>query len=126
LVTFSGVENVGTILHALKITRHNRFPVIDKSPFSDAPELCRLVLRSHLLVLLKGKKFTRQRVMTESDMIKRFNAHYFAKAGSGKGLKLEDLDIKEEEMEMYVDLHPITNFALRSRRPSYLLHSSIF
>ncbi|EXB79401.1 Chloride channel protein CLC-c [Morus notabilis] len=27
----------------------------------------------------------------------------FAKAGSGKGLKLE------EEMEMYVDLHPITN-----------------
>jgi chloride channel 7 len=109
LVTFSGVEKVGTILHALKITRHNGFPVIDEPPFSDAPELCGLVLRSHLLVLLKGKKFTRQRVMTGSDMMKRFKAHDFAKAGSGKGLKLEDLDIKEEEMEMYVDLHPITN-----------------
>ncbi|XP_059447015.1 chloride channel protein CLC-c-like [Corylus avellana] len=109
LVTFSGVEKVGTILHALKITRHNGFPVIDEPPFSDAPELCGLVLRSHLLVLLKGKKFTRQRVMTGSEMMKRFNAHDFAKAGSGKGIKLEDLDMKEEEMEMYVDLHPITN-----------------
>jgi chloride channel 7 len=47
--------------------------VIDELPFSDAPELCGLVLRSHLLVLLKGKKFTRQRVMTGSDMTKRFS-----------------------------------------------------
>jgi chloride channel 7 len=38
LVTFSGVEKVGTILHALKITRHNGFPVIDEPHFSDAPE----------------------------------------------------------------------------------------
>jgi chloride channel 7 len=109
LVTFSGVEKVGTILHALKITRHNRFLVIDEPPFSDAPELCGLVLRSHLLVLLKENKFTRQRVLTGFDMMRRFKAHDFATAGSGKGLKLEDLDIKEEEMQMYVDLHPITN-----------------
>ena len=33
----------------------------------------------------------------------------FAKAGSGKGLKVEDLELSEEEMDMYVDLHPITN-----------------
>nr|UTD53592.1 chloride channel C X2 [Casuarina glauca] len=109
LVTFSGVEKVGNILHALKITGHNGFPVIDEPPFAEAPELCGLVLRSHLLVLLKGKKFTRQRVLTGADIMKRFKAHDFAKAGSGKGVKLEDLDIKEEEMEMYVDLHPITN-----------------
>ncbi|KAG7976868.1 hypothetical protein I3843_05G002000 [Carya illinoinensis] len=109
LVTFSGVEKVGNILHALKITRHNGFPVINEPPFSDAPELCGLVLRSHLLVLLKGKKFTRQRVMTGTEMMSRFKAHDFAKSGSGKGVKLEDIDIKEDEMEMYVDLHPITN-----------------
>ncbi|KAF5448094.1 hypothetical protein F2P56_028659 [Juglans regia] len=109
LVTFSGVEKVGNILHALKITRHNGFPVINEPPFSDAPELCGLVLRSHLLVLLKGKKFARQRVMTGTEMMSRFKAHDFAKAGSGKGVKLEDIDIKEDEMEMYVDLHPITN-----------------
>ncbi|XP_041012354.1 chloride channel protein CLC-c isoform X1 [Juglans microcarpa x Juglans regia] len=109
LVTFSGVEKVGNILHALKLTRHNGFPVMNEPPFSDAPELCGLVLRSHLLVLLKGKKFARQRVMTGTEMMSRFKAHDFAKAGSGKGVKLEDIDIKEDEMEMYVDLHPITN-----------------
>ncbi|KAK9950347.1 hypothetical protein M0R45_005841 [Rubus argutus] len=80
LVTFCGVEKVGYILHALRTTGHNGFPVIDEPPFSDTPELCGLVLRSHLLILLKGK-----------------------------GLKVEDLDIEDEEMEMYVDLHPITN-----------------
>lgn len=109
LVTFSGVEKVGNILHALRTTMHNGFPVIDEPPFSEAPELCGLVLRSHLLVLLKGKNFSRDRVVTGDDTLQRFAAFDFAKAGSGKGIKLEDIDIKEEEMDMYVDLHPITN-----------------
>ncbi|KAM7478712.1 hypothetical protein LguiA_026925 [Lonicera macranthoides] len=109
LITFSAVEKVGNIIHALKMTRHNGFPVIDEPPFTDAQELCGLVLRSHLLVLLKGKKFSKQRVLMGTEVLRRFHAFDFAKAGSGKGLKLEDLDIEEEEMEMYVDLHPITN-----------------
>ncbi|XWS11548.1 hypothetical protein CRYUN_Cryun37aG0007800 [Craigia yunnanensis] len=109
LVTFSGVEKVGNIVHALKMTRHNGFPVIDEPPYSDAPELFGLALRSHLLVLLKQKKFTMQRMMTGSDIMRRFEANDFAKAGSGKGIKLKDLNITDEEMEMYVDLHPITN-----------------
>ncbi|KAJ9687706.1 hypothetical protein PVL29_016264 [Vitis rotundifolia] len=109
LITFSGVEKVGNILHALKTTGHHGFPVIDEPPFTDAPELCGLVLKSHLLVLLKGKKFSKTRMLVGSDILKRFEANDFAKAGSGKGVKLEDLDITAEEMEMYVDLHPITN-----------------
>lgn len=110
LVTFSGVEKVGNIIHALKMTGHNGFPVVDEPPFSHAPELVGLVLRSHLLVLLRGNKFTRGREETGlSEVLQRFGAFDFAKAGSGKGMKLEDLDILEEEMEMYVDLHPITN-----------------
>ncbi|KAJ1400414.1 Chloride channel, voltage gated [Sesbania bispinosa] len=109
LFTFSGIEKVGNIVHALKVTRHNGFPVIDEPPFSDAPELCGLVLRSHLLVLLKHRTFTKQRGMTGSSIMKKFKAHDFAKPGSGKGIKLDDLDISEDEMEMYVDLHPITN-----------------
>ncbi|KAE8126202.1 hypothetical protein FH972_020943 [Carpinus fangiana] len=109
LITFSGVEKVGNILHALQTTGHNGFPVIDEPPFSDAPELCGVVLRSHLLVLLKGKNFSKDRVVSGDDVFQRFAAFDFAKAGSGKGIKLDDLDIEEEEMEMYVDLHPITN-----------------
>ncbi|KAG0492244.1 hypothetical protein HPP92_005642 [Vanilla planifolia] len=110
LVSFSGVEKVANIIHALKMTGHNGFPVVDEPPFVDAPELVGLVLRSHLIVLLKGKKFSRERVTTEaSEVLRRFGAFDFAKAGSGKGVKLDDLDILEEEMEMYVDLHPITN-----------------
>ncbi|XP_022861637.1 chloride channel protein CLC-c-like isoform X2 [Olea europaea var. sylvestris] len=109
LIAFSSVEKVGNILHALRMTRHNGFPVIDEPPFTDAPELCGLVLRSHLLVLLNAKKFTKNRVLIRSELLRMFHAFDFAKPGSGKGLKVEDLDINEEEMEMYVDLHPITN-----------------
>lgn len=110
LITFSGVEKVGNIIHALKMTGHNGFPVIDEPPFSDAPELVGLVLRSHLIVLLKGKKFTKERKLTGvSEVLRRFGAFDFGKAGLGKGMKLEDLDILEDEMEMYVDLHPIAN-----------------
>ncbi|CAN4110768.1 unnamed protein product [Withania somnifera] len=109
LVTFSGVEKVGNIVHALKFTRHNGFPVIDAPPFSEAPEFCGLVLRSHLLVLLKGKTFTKQSVLSGSSILRSFHAFDFAKPGSGKGLMFKDLSFSAEEMEMYVDLHPITN-----------------
>ncbi|KAJ8493484.1 hypothetical protein OPV22_015205 [Ensete ventricosum] len=110
LITLSGVERVGNIVHAIRLTCHNGFPVVDEPPFSVAPELCGLVLRTHLLVLLKGKRFTKERVTTgTADVLQRFGAYDFAKAGSGKGVKLEEIDINEEEMEMYVDLHPITN-----------------
>ncbi|KAI9121833.1 hypothetical protein K1719_007223 [Acacia pycnantha] len=109
LITFSGVEKVGNIIHALKITGHHGFPVIDEPPVTAAPELFGLVLRSHLLVLLKRKNFTKQKAMTGSTIMRNFKARDFAKPGLGKGLKLEDLDISKEEMEMYVDLHPITN-----------------
>ncbi|XP_071725568.1 chloride channel protein CLC-c-like [Rutidosis leptorrhynchoides] len=110
LISFTGVEKVGNIVHSLRLTSHNGFPVIDEPPFLEAPELCGVVLRSHLIVLLKGKKmFTKDKRLTGTEMLKRYHAVDFAKAGLGKGPKLEDLDIKPEEMDMYVDLHPITN-----------------
>uniref|UniRef100_A0A9I9DCW1 CBS domain-containing protein n=1 Tax=Cucumis melo TaxID=3656 RepID=A0A9I9DCW1_CUCME len=109
LITFSGIEKVDNIVHALKMTNHNGFPVIDEPPFSDSSELCGLVLRSHLLVLLREKKFTKKKVSLRSEIWRGFKAHDFAKPGSGKGVKLEDLEFNEEELEMFVDLHPITN-----------------
>lgn len=109
LISFTGVEKVSNIVHSLRLTSHNGFPVIDEPPFLEAPELCGVVLRSHLIVLLKGKMFTKDKRLTGTEMLRRFHAVDFAKAGLGKGPKLEDLDIKPEEMDMYVDLHPITN-----------------
>jgi chloride channel 7 len=110
LVTFSSVERVGAVVETLKCTGHNGFPVIEDPPLAPAPELCGLVLRSHLLVLLQGRIFTGARVKTGAAEVFRTLAPFdFAKAGSGKGLKVEDLELTEEEMDMYVDLHPITN-----------------
>jgi len=108
LFTFSGIEKVGNIVHTLKVTRHNGFPVIDEPPFSEAPELCGLVLRSHLLVILKHRAFT-TRPNERSLIMNKLRAHEFGKPGSGKEIRLDDLEISEEEMEMYVDMHPITN-----------------
>jgi chloride channel 7 len=110
LISFSGVERVGNIVQALRITGHNGFPVVDEPPLSEAPELVGLVLRSHLLVLLSGKTFMKEKMKTSgSFVLNRFGAFDFAKAGSGKGLKIEDLEFTDEEMDLYVDLHPITN-----------------
>ncbi|XP_068647498.1 chloride channel protein CLC-c-like [Aristolochia californica] len=109
IIHFAGVEKVGNILQALRMTGHNGFPVVDEPPFSVEPELCGLVLRSHLLVLLKGKMFSKDRVRSGQEILKKVGTFDFAKAGSGKGLKVEDLEIKEDEMEMYVDLHLISN-----------------
>ncbi|XP_004486231.2 chloride channel protein CLC-c-like [Cicer arietinum] len=111
LFTFCGVEKVGNIVHALKVTSHHGFPVIDEPPLTYAPQLCGLVLRSHLLVLLLKHKtlFTREKVMTTSTVTNKFKANDFAKPGLGRGIRVDDLDISKEEMEMFVDLHPITN-----------------
>ncbi|XP_042006505.1 chloride channel protein CLC-c-like [Salvia splendens] len=109
LITFSGIEKVGNIMHALEMTGHNGFPVVDEPPFTDAPELSGLVLRSHLLVLLNLKKFAENRAVCGGQALRRFDSFDFAKPGLGKGLKVGDLDLTMDEMEMYVDLHPITN-----------------
>ncbi|KAL1534940.1 chloride channel protein CLC-c-like [Salvia divinorum] len=109
LITFSGIEKVANIMHALEMTGHNGFPVVDEPPFTDAPELCGLVLRSHLLVLLNRKKFTKNRAVCGGQALRMFDSFDFAKPGLGKGLKVGDLDLTADEMEMYVDLHPITN-----------------
>uniref|UniRef100_A0A0D9V8H3 Chloride channel protein n=1 Tax=Leersia perrieri TaxID=77586 RepID=A0A0D9V8H3_9ORYZ len=111
-VAFSGVERVGDVVDTLRRTAHNGFPVIDGG------ELCGLVLRSHLLVLLRSKAFVLlrskafavDRVKTgAAEVFRKLAPFDFAKPGSGKGITVDDIDLTEEEMEMYVDLHPIAN-----------------
>lgn len=64
---FNGVEKVGNIVHVLRTTGHNGFPVVNEPPFSDSPVLYGLILRAHLIVLLKKKVF--QHSLVHSGMI---------------------------------------------------------
>ncbi|KAH8479703.1 hypothetical protein Peur_068672 [Populus x canadensis] len=109
LQVFQGIEKVGNIVHVLRTTRHNGFPVVDEPPLSEPPVLYGLILRAHLIELLKKKAFMSAPVPTSIDALKLFSAGDFAERGSGNGDKIEELRFTEEEMEMFLDLHPFTN-----------------
>ncbi|KAF9596629.1 hypothetical protein IFM89_012752 [Coptis chinensis] len=106
---FNGIEKVRNIVHILQTTGHNGFPVIDEHPVLDAPVLYGLVLRDHLTVLLRQKAFLPTPVITGVYASKQFTANDFSKRSSGKGDRIEDIEVSEEEMEMFIDLHPFTN-----------------
>lgn len=102
IVSFSGIERVRNIWTDLNMTKHNGFPVIDSG------KLLGLITRDHLLVLLNG--FTVGKVSTEAaEFLDRFDPYDFAKVGSGKGMKIDDLVISEDDKEKYVDLKPVMN-----------------
>ena len=109
LQVFQGIEKVGNIVHVLRTTRHNGFPVIDEPPLSESPVLYGLILRAHLIELLKKKAFMSAPVPTSIDALKLFSAGDFAETCSGNGVRIEELRFTEEEMEMFLDLHPFTN-----------------
>ncbi|XP_074570041.1 putative chloride channel-like protein CLC-g [Curcuma longa] len=109
LQVFNSVEKVGNIVHVLKNTGHHGFPVVDEPPISDSPVLLGLILRSHLLVLLKKKQFVQTRAISSIDTTKEFSADDFAKCGSGKKELIDAIELTAEEMNMYVDLHQFTN-----------------
>lgn len=106
---FNGIEKVSNIVHILRTTSHNGFPVIDQSPLSKTPILYGLILRAHLITLLKKKNFLSSPVPAGTDALEQFSSDDFAKRGSGNGDKIEDIELTEEEMEMFLDLHPFTN-----------------
>ncbi|OEL22896.1 putative chloride channel-like protein CLC-g, partial [Dichanthelium oligosanthes] len=110
LRSFNGVEKVGNIVHTLRTTGHHAFPVVDEPPFVQAPVLYGLVLRAHLLVLLKKREFLAAPERYPKEYVAgRFQAEDFDKRGSGKQDTIGDVQLSPEEMEMYVDLHPFTN-----------------
>ena len=101
--TLSAIERVSTIVEILKSTDHNGFPVLEHAGESaeQRPVLCGLILRSHLLVLLKRGEFSSS----------QFCSSDFAKAGTGKGARIQDITLSPEQLEMYVDLLPYTNMS---------------
>ncbi|KAL8149758.1 hypothetical protein AgCh_006684 [Apium graveolens] len=109
LQLFNGIEKVSNIVHVLKTTGHNGFPVIDEGPLSDSPVLFGLILRAHLMTLLKKKAFLASPVRTDISAFKQFSANDFAKKGLSKRDTMEEINLNAEEMDMYIDLHPYTN-----------------
>lgn len=109
LQLFNGIEKVRNIVHVLRTTRHHGFPVIDEPPVSPSPVLFGLILRAHLIELLKKKAFLPTAEPSDSDVLKLFSANDFAKRGSGHLDRIEDIELSEEEMDMFLDLHPFTN-----------------
>ncbi|KAL0381813.1 UNVERIFIED_CONTAM: Chloride channel protein CLC-b [Sesamum angustifolium] len=112
VVTLSGIEKVSHIVEVLKNTTHNGFPVVDTgvippmgSP-NGATELHGLVLRAHLILVLKKKWFLQERRRTEEwEVREKFASIDLAERGG----KIEEVTVTKDEMEMYVDLHPLSN-----------------
>ncbi|KAI3457845.1 hypothetical protein Pfo_014508 [Paulownia fortunei] len=112
VVTLNGIEKVGRIVEVLKNTTHNGFPVVDAgvippigSP-NGATELHGLVLRAHLILVLKKKWFLPERRRTQDwEVREKFTSIDLAE----RGATIEEVAVTKDEMEMYVDLHPLTN-----------------
>lgn len=109
VVSLSGVERVGRLLEVLNSTTHNGFPVVDhraKAPPEAVAELHGLVLRSHIIAVLRKKWFLGERRRTEEwEARERFTSEDLAERRRSVG----DLELTAEEKEMFVDLHPFTN-----------------
>ncbi|KAF2316440.1 hypothetical protein GH714_041781 [Hevea brasiliensis] len=112
VVTLCGVEKVSRIVDVLKNTTYNGFPVVDEDVVSPvgqatvATELHGLILRAHLVQVLKKKWFLQERRRTEEwEVREKFT---WVELAEREG-KIEEVAVTRDEMEMYVDLHPLTN-----------------
>uniref|UniRef100_A0A803LCB5 Chloride channel protein n=1 Tax=Chenopodium quinoa TaxID=63459 RepID=A0A803LCB5_CHEQI len=112
VVSLRGVEKVSRIVDVLKNTTHNGFPVIDDHTTIPtrgnikARELHGLILRAHLVAVLKKKWFLEQPRRTEEwEVREKFTWVELAE----RDLNFEQVAIEKHEMGMYVDLHPFTN-----------------
>jgi chloride channel 7 len=104
-ISLQVVEKVSTIIQVLQNTGHNGFPVVDR-PRPGLSELHGLVLRSHLVAVLKKRWFLPEKRRTEEwEAREQFSSVELA----DKSCKLDDVELTPEEMDMWVDLHPFTN-----------------
>lgn len=107
VVTLQVIEKVSTVVEVLRSTPHNGFPVLDW-PRPGVSELHGLVLRSHLMAVLKKRWFLTEKRRTEEwEARERFSSTELAeKSGSIDEVAVQ---LTPEELDMYIDLHPFTN-----------------
>ncbi|KAL0337499.1 UNVERIFIED_CONTAM: putative chloride channel-like protein CLC-g [Sesamum calycinum] len=65
--------------------------------------------RSHLVTLLRKKLFFKTPTPVGLDAFLQFSADDFTTKDLGHCDQIDDIELSEEEMEMFVDLHPFTN-----------------
>lgn len=115
VITLRGVEKVSRIVEVLKNTTHNGFPVIDEElrhQTGDGEEikvikLHGLILRAHLVLALKKKWLLQDMDNTTEEAEVRENFSWVELAE--RDLNFEEATVTKAEMDMYVDLHPLTN-----------------
>lgn len=112
LVSLQGVEKVSRIVDVLKNTTHNGFPVIDDDAMpptghsTRAMELHGLILRAHIVAVLKKKWFLQEPRRTEEwEVREKFSWAELQE----RDTNFQKVAIAKHEMDMYVDLHPFTN-----------------
>ncbi|XP_065878065.1 chloride channel protein CLC-b [Euphorbia lathyris] len=112
VVTLSGVEKVCRIVDVLKNTTHSGFPVVDEEIVSPvglangAREIHGIVLRAHLIQAIKKKWFLQEKRRREDwEVTEKFT---WVELAEREG-KIEEVPVTRAQMEMYVDLHPLTN-----------------
>lgn len=68
-----------------------------------------MILRAHLLTLLKKKAFLSAPETSNIDVLSHFSSVDFSKKGLEEIDKIEDIEVTDEEMEMFIDLRPFSN-----------------
>ncbi|KAL9231578.1 hypothetical protein vseg_006789 [Gypsophila vaccaria] len=117
LVTLRQIEKVSRILDVLRNTTHNGFPVVEddepavlQSRNAHAPrkiELRGLILRTHLVSVLKKKKWflEKPRKTEDWEVREKFTSIELQE----KDVDIDKVNFSEKELEMFVDLHPFVN-----------------
>ncbi|MQM17182.1 hypothetical protein Taro_050150 [Colocasia esculenta] len=103
------VVRVSDIVSMLRSNKHNGFPVVDHGRNGESLVIG-LILRSHLLVLLQSKiDFQSTPYPSNGSVSIRHNFSDFVKPISSKGISIEDIQLSDGDLEMYIDLAPFLN-----------------
>ncbi|KAK6912987.1 CBS domain [Dillenia turbinata] len=112
VVTLCGVEKVARIVEVLRNTSYSAFPILDdvdvqaEESVTKVTQLHGLILRAHLVQVLKKKWFTPEKKRREEwEVRESFNWVELA----DRETNFDEAAVIKEEMEMYADLHPFTN-----------------
>lgn len=107
VVVIKEIDSVGRILDILHDTKHNGYPVVENFDPSVSNQekfglLKGFILRHQLITLLKKKCFINNDMLLTTEDFKESYPRY---------LKLEEVDISDEERNYELDLTPYLNFS---------------